>query len=201
MALTLFGTACATSSAPPARATDTINRAEQTATSIVRIAQAQASATIIVGEAHTQVAEEFPSATPQQPTNTPTVVPPTNTPTPEPTETTIEEPTADNATGNAENGELLFNTFQASTGFACATCHLVDSENTLIGPGLLNVAMRAETRVDGQSATDYLYTSIVEPSAYVVEGQPDGLMPQTWAQIYDEDEINDLVAYLMTLVE
>lgn len=100
---------------------------------------------------------------------------------------------------NAENGELLFNTFQAAAGFACATCHLPDSEVQLIGPGLLNVGQRAETRVAEQDAETYLRTSIVTPSAYVVEGFPDNLMPQNWGQIYSDSQINDLIAYLMTL--
>jgi len=39
----------------------------------------------------------------------------------------------------------------------------------------------------------------VNPSAYVVPDYPDGLMPQIWGQVFTEQEINDLVAYLMTL--
>jgi cytochrome c2 len=50
--------------------------------------------------------------------------------------------------GDAANGELLFNTFQADVGFACATCHRADSEERLIGPGLLNIGVQAATRVN-----------------------------------------------------
>jgi hypothetical protein len=69
----------------------------------------------------------------------------------------------------------------------------------LIGPGLLNVGTRAESRVEGLSAIEYIRTSIVNPGAYVVESFPDELMPQNWAEINAEDEINDLIAYLLTL--
>jgi mono/diheme cytochrome c family protein len=101
--------------------------------------------------------------------------------------------------GDPLNGRILFNTFQPAASFACATCHLADREDRLIGPGLLNVSIRAESRVPGMSVNDYLHTSIVSPGAFVVPEFPDGLMPANWADIYSEGEIGDLVAYLMTL--
>ena len=101
--------------------------------------------------------------------------------------------------GDAANGEALFNTFQPDAGFACATCHRANSEDRLIGPGLLNVSSRAETRVDGLSALQYIYVSVTNPDAYVVDGFPDSLMPENWAEIYSIDEIRDIMAYLMTL--
>ncbi|MBZ0276612.1 MAG: DUF3179 domain-containing protein [Anaerolineae bacterium] len=101
--------------------------------------------------------------------------------------------------GDAANGQALFNTFQADAGFACSTCHFPDKEDRLIGPGLLNVSTRAETRVAGLSAYDYIHTSIVDPGAFVVPDFPDGLMPRNWAQIYSEQQINDIIAYLLTL--
>lgn len=100
---------------------------------------------------------------------------------------------------DAENGAVLFETFQPDAGFACSTCHNDDSEDRLIGPGLLNVPTRAETRVEGQTALEYIFTSITNPGAFVVPDFPDGLMPVNWAEIYSEDEIYDIIAYLMTL--
>jgi len=119
----------------------------------------------------------------------------TATPRP-PTEAPVE-PSA--AGGDPANGQVLFNTFQPAAGFACATCHYVDREDQLIGPGLLNVSARAESRVAGMSVYDYLHTSIINPGAFVVPTFPDGLMPRNWADVYSEDEIDDLIAYLMTL--
>ena len=101
--------------------------------------------------------------------------------------------------GDASNGQVLFNTFQPAASFSCATCHYVDREDPLIGPGLLNVSIRAESRVPGMRVYEYLHTAIVNPGAFVVPNFPDGLMPRNWAQIYSEQELNDIIAYLMTL--
>ncbi len=103
--------------------------------------------------------------------------------------------------GDPANGAVLFGTFQSEVGFMCATCHWTDTEDRLIGPGLLNVPLRAQSRVEGQNPVDYLLEAIVDPDAYVVDGFPAGLMPQTWSDVYTEDEIHDLVAYLLTLTE
>jgi cytochrome c2 len=109
-------------------------------------------------------------------------------------------------------------------GFACATCHRVDTTDRLIGPGLLGVGNPAHdpsdhetghrmamhdveetehrmdpTRDTNSDPVEYLRTSILDPGAFVVSGFPDNLMPKTYSQIFTEDEISDLVAYLMTL--
>ncbi len=145
----------------------------------------------------------LPSATPMPPTAT--VVPPTTTPilvlptvTTAPTQATSGE-IDPRVIGDPEHGQELFNTFQSDAGYMCATCHLIDREDRLIGPGLLNIGSRAATRVEGQNAIQYMYTSIVNPGAYIVEGFPDGLMPRNWMQIYSQQEINDIIAYLLTL--
>ncbi len=118
-------------------------------------------------------------------------------------ETRIYEPPTAGETGAIEgdpaNGQVLFNTFQAEANFACATCHYVDKEDQLIGPGLLNVSARAVERVAGLDAYDYIHTSIVDPGAFVVPNYPDNLMPRNWAQIYSDQQIADLIAYLFTL--
>lgn len=122
--------------------------------------------------------------------------------------------------GDPENGRLLFTTLQAETGFACSTCHRVDSTETLIGPGLLNVAdpshdpsqhqhggameMLTEEAPPERTMDEviaYLRTSILHPSDFVVPGFPDLLMPQIYGQIFNEQEINDITAYLLTLPE
>lgn len=138
---------------------------------------------------------------------TATTVPPTTAPTTEPPTATVAPPTEAPAAANAAaapegdpaNGQVLFNEMQAAAGFACSTCHFTNQETQLIGPGLLNISTRAETRVPGESAYDYLHTSIVDPSAYVVEGFPDNLMPKIYGEIFTEEQINDLIAYLYTL--
>ena len=100
---------------------------------------------------------------------------------------------------DAENGMALFTTFQADAGFACSTCHRTDTEDRLIGPGQLNIGSRAETRVEGQSAVEYIYTSIVNPDAFIVPDYTADLMPENWVDIYSDEEIFDIIAYMLTL--
>ena len=178
-----------------------------------RIAQA-ATAAQETADAPTAAPTETPippTATPVPPTATP--VPPTATTAPatattEPTEAPTEAADApDSGTegsapaGDPALGEEVFNTFIAEANFACNTCHLPNSEAQLIGPGLLNIGSRAETRVDGLSAEEYILTSILKPSEYVVDGFPDMLMPQNYADILSSEQIDNLVAYLFTLTE
>jgi cytochrome c2 len=174
-------------------------------------AQGTQAALAVTSEHETAIA---PTVTPRPPTTTPTDVPATATsipatattvPTSEPPTATTVPPTASpvpvaaGPSGDAENGKVLFETFYDQVSFACATCHHVDTEDRLIGPGLLNVSTRAATRVEGLDALDYIHTSIVNPSAFVVPDYPDGLMPQVYEQILSEDEIQDIIAYLFTL--
>lgn len=164
------------------------------------VAQVNTPTSVLVRETATSV---LPSMTPLPPTET--TAPSTATPTPVlPTPTAASTPTAageidPHVIGDPEQGQELFNTFQPDAGYMCATCHWTDREDRLIGPGLLNIGTRATTRVEGQNAVQYIYTSIVNPGAYVVEDFPDGLMPQNWTQIYSQQEINDIIAYLLTL--
>jgi cytochrome c2 len=159
-----------------------------------------------------KVATVVPTSTPLPPTATPTEIPPTATLEP-PTATPTEEAQTEEAPQTADdplvrqvrfsdpaNGQVLFNTMN-QTGFACATCHFVDSTERLLGPGLLGVPERAATRVEGQVAQRYIYNSITNPSAYVVAEYPDALMPQIYSSVFTETEILDIIAYLMTLSE
>lgn len=100
--------------------------------------------------------------------------------------------------GDAEAGEVLFTTFQPAAGIACSTCHRIDTDERLIGPGLLHVGERAITRIEDYTAADYIRESILEPGAYIVEGYPD-IMPKNFSAAFTEDEINDLTAFLLTL--
>ena len=80
----------------------------------------------------------------------------------------------------------------------CASCHTTSGDSVIVGPPLAGIANRAAERVPGQSAPDYLRISIVEPDAYINEGFND-LMPKTFGSIFTEEEIEALVAFLMTL--
>ncbi len=75
----------------------------------------------------------------------------------------------------------------------CAGCHGAQDG---AGPALTGMGERAATRVEGMSAEDYLHESIVDPSAHVVEGFAD-IMPKQYGTQFSEDEIADLIAYIL----
>ncbi len=98
------------------------------------------------------------------------------------------------AAGNPGRGQQIFNGVGT-----CSTCHNVASDAVLVGPSLKGVASRAGTRKPGMSASDYLRESIISPNAYVVSGFQPGIMPQTFKQMLTPQQIDDVVAYLLTL--
>ncbi len=114
------------------------------------------------------------------------------------TNTPAEEPAP---VGDAANGEALFAqpTIGANNGPGCITCHSLEPDVVIVGPSQAGLATRAETRVAGQSAEEYIRTSITEPNAYVVEGFAEGVMYQNYATDLTAEEINDLIAYTLTL--
>ncbi|MBN1679702.1 MAG: c-type cytochrome [Anaerolineae bacterium] len=75
----------------------------------------------------------------------------------------------------------------------CAGCHAAQDG---VGPALTGMAVRAATRVEGQSAEAYLHESIVDPGAVVVEGYQN-IMPKTYGDDYSETELNGLAAYIL----
>lgn len=129
--------------------------------------------------------------------------------------------------GDPEQGKILFNAVQPEVSFACATCHRADSTETLVGPGLLGIsghshdhnaaAGTSDNSMAGmnmgeatpeataapertfEETVEFLRTAIVNPSAEVMTGFPDNLMPKVYGQIFTEQEINNLIAYLLTL--
>ena len=61
------------------------------------------------------------------------------------------------------------------------------------------MADRASGRVEDLSVGQYIYQSIVDPSAFVVSDFPDNVMPQVFADMLTDEELNDLVEYLKSL--
>jgi cytochrome c2 len=82
---------------------------------------------------------------------------------------------------------------------ACIACHNLDPSVTQPGPSWHNLAVTAAERVPDQSAALYLYTSIVHPNDFIVEGYPSGLMVPTFGETLSDQDLADLIAYLLTL--
>lgn len=127
---------------------------------------------------------------------------PTATPAPEMTSAAAQptEASAQTAlTGDVAAGDALFHQYLEGANFACSTCHNTATADRLVGPGLLGIGETAASRVPGEDALTYLHNAIVAPSAFVVETYPDQLMPQNYGDLLTEQQIADLIAYLMSL--
>lgn len=99
--------------------------------------------------------------------------------------------------GTAANGEALFKKTVIGAQPGCVTCHSLDG-SALVGPSLQGIAGRAGKEVAGQSAEEYLKTSIVNPNAHVVNGFAQGVM-QSYEKDLSAEQLADLVAYMLTL--
>ncbi len=104
------------------------------------------------------------------------------------------------APGNVANGEALFNGTIAVAGASpCIACHQVSGTVAVVGPNLAGIAGQAEARIAGVSAADYLHEAIVDPNSHIVEGFSQSIMPLNYADTLSEEQVADLVAYLLTL--
>ncbi|MBK8619936.1 MAG: hydrogenase iron-sulfur subunit [Anaerolineales bacterium] len=98
-------------------------------------------------------------------------------------------------------GESIYYETAAGVNAGCRICHSLEKNETIIGPSFYGIADRAANRVPGLTAEEYLRQSIVEPNAFIVPGYPSGQMIQNFGQILTEEQINDLIAFLMTMQE
>ena len=138
---------------------------------------------------------------PPPPTATPTPLQPTETPTDIPfkavgTDFTINLPIGDPVAG------------QKQAGFrGCVACH-----GTGVGPNwapsddLVGIGDRASIRLTQENYTgaatnaeQYLFESIVQPSAHIVEGYTDGIMISQSGRLMSAQDVADVIAYLLTI--
>ncbi len=103
-------------------------------------------------------------------------------------------PTAVNTVGDPQRGKEIFDTTAA-----CNACHRVEDDLTVVGPSLRNIASVAATRVEGLTSEEYLRVSIINPNEYLMPGFIAGLMPTSYEVTLTAFDINDLIAYLLTL--
>ena len=96
-------------------------------------------------------------------------------------------------------GKELFAQPIIGTQAGCITCHSLEAGVTVVGPSMAGIATRAGTTIAGTSAEDYIRQSILEPDAHLVEGFPAGTMPQVWGDELSDEQLSNLVAYLLTL--
>jgi mono/diheme cytochrome c family protein len=80
----------------------------------------------------------------------------------------------------------------------CSSCHSLEPGVVITGPSLDGIATRAATRVEGQEAKVYITTAILNPRAFTTPGFSQ-LMPTTFGKTISEDDLDLLIAYLLTL--
>ncbi len=102
--------------------------------------------------------------------------------------TTPTEPQA-----NSETVTFGKTVFQAN----CSACHSTTNENILVGPSLLGLADRAGKIVPGLDARAYIEQSIKDPGAFVNEVFQN-IMPATYSSSLSPDQLEAVVAYLLT---
>ncbi|MBT4126824.1 MAG: c-type cytochrome [Chloroflexi bacterium] len=106
--------------------------------------------------------------------------------------TTTPVPEADSSAPDAgepaASGPDIANGESKFKGLGCSGCHST-GQNKLVGPGLAGINAKGD---------DYIRTSIIDPSAVILDGFSD-LMPKTFGDALKDDDMDDLVAYLNTL--
>lgn len=80
----------------------------------------------------------------------------------------------------------------------CGACHSATPGTVIVGPSLAGMAATGATRVDGLDARAYVYSSILQPSDYLVAGFDD-LMPKDLAKKLTGEELDSVVAYVLSL--
>jgi len=112
------------------------------------------------------------------------------------------------AAGNAATGNTLFHsaTLGKDNVAGCATCHSTEAEKKIVGPSLAGIATDAagafkEAGYKGtaKDAAGWLKEQIVNPNLEVVEGYQPNVMPQNYGTELSDSQLNDIVAYLLTL--
>lgn len=104
--------------------------------------------------------------------------------------------------GDVTRGEAVANKM------VCTACHI----SAPTGPAWMasgtepGIGTRAETRFtqadyhgNAKSPEQYLFESIVQPGTYVVPNFPDNLMPPTYGSQLTDQDLADLIAYLLSL--
>lgn len=103
---------------------------------------------------------------------------------------------AANSGGGAGDPRLGERIFAQLAG--CNACHDVQSGIKIVGPSLVGIATRAGTRKPGLDAEAYIRESILAPNEFLVPEYPANLMPTTFANTLSEQQVNDIIAYLLT---
>ena len=110
--------------------------------------------------------------------------------------------------GDPDRGRTLYNEPMLGNDDVpgCVTCHSLTPEEVKVGPSHAAIVGRAEEILqspgyqgEARSAEDFFRESIIYPDVYIEQGFQAGIMYPNYSQKLSASEIEDLVAFLMTL--
>lgn len=82
----------------------------------------------------------------------------------------------------------------------CSGCHAVTPGSpAALGPSLAGVATRAIANSDGLDPDVWLRREIIDPDVALTPGYDRGLMPGNYGQLLRPEELDALMAYMLTL--
>lgn len=111
-----------------------------------------------------------------------------------------EQLAAASAIGDIAAGEKLFGEplDGVTHSLSCSSCHSLDGKDGR-NPTIVGIAAAAGSRIDGMSDVDYLRQSIIDPYAFKTTGNWNSApMPYRYPELLTEQQINDLIAFLLT---
>jgi len=84
---------------------------------------------------------------------------------------------------------------------ACGSCHSLEPGRVIVGPSLAGIGAKAPYRTSDPPvpAAEFLQRSIIEPDADIAPGFAAKVMPTTYSTQLTEEQIADLVAFMLSL--
>ena len=100
------------------------------------------------------------------------------------------EKTSSEKVDDVTAGQIIFEKQVLGVNPGCVTCHAREGTDVIVGPSLAGIGAKGE---------DFIRTAILDTDAEIAEGFTAGIMPKNIKDDLSEQELDQLVKYLMTL--